>query len=73
MLMVKELISTTTVEIIVEIFTHLWKSDPAIKISTFPQGTFSQSCGNVENLKSKLIFKELNKNCLVDNLIRVLR
>jgi hypothetical protein len=60
MLMAKELISTTLVEIIVENFSLLWKSFPATSFSTFPQGDFSQPCGNVENFQLILIYKELN-------------
>ena len=50
-LILKELISTMAVEIVVEIFASLWKSIVAISFSRFPQAIFSQSCGNVENLK----------------------
>jgi hypothetical protein len=61
MMMVKELFSTTLVEIVVEIFGLLWKSFPAISFTRFPQGAFSQSCGNVENSELTFIYKELNQ------------
>jgi hypothetical protein len=60
MLMLKGIESTAPVEIAVEISGELWKISTLTKFSTFPQGLFCSSCGNVENSQLIEIYKELN-------------
>jgi hypothetical protein len=57
--MLKGIESTAPVEIAVENFGELWKIYNLTKFSTFPQGLFGSSCGNVENSHLIAMYKEL--------------